>query len=53
MDMGTSIVSSEAANSTPRLMTLKVNEHEAVFKIYTEADITVLLEDFFQMGQIP
>ncbi|KAI4879857.1 hypothetical protein NFI96_004001 [Prochilodus magdalenae] len=42
-----------SSEGEPWLITLKVNEDTAVFKIDTGADVTVLSEEIFQKGQFP
>lgn len=42
-----------SSDGEPWLITLKVNEDTAVFKIDTGADVTVLSEEIFHKGQFP
>lgn len=50
---GIAFLGTVSSDGEPWLINLDVNEHTALFKIDTGADVTVLSEDEFQKGQFP
>lgn len=50
---GIAFLGTVSLDGEPWLINLKVNEHTAVFKIDTGADVTVLSEDVFQNWEFP
>ncbi|XDV25073.1 hypothetical protein PO909_029054 [Leuciscus waleckii] len=53
LDSELTLESTVSSDGEPWLINLKVNEHTAVFKIDTGADVTVLSEDVFQKWEFP